>query len=404
MAAFAYRAVDAGGVARRGIIEAGSAVGARRALRERALLPIAVEAARGGAGAAAAGRRGGRVGAGALAQATRQLATLIGADVRVEEALGVVSRAMATKPMGAALIEVRGAVLDGRSLATAMGEHPHAFPEFYRASIAAGEQSGRLADVLDHLAGFVERRAATRRKLLLALLYPALVAAVSLAMITLLLAYVVPDIVKVFVARGAELPFLTRALIALSTGVRDFGWAVAVAIGVAAVAGRRWLATLDNRVALDRWFARTAPFARFSQALSAARFAGSLATLVETGVPLVEALRAAAAVVPNRFIRAGVETVGARVAEGSSLAGAMAEADVFPPMLVAIVRGGEASGRLGPALARAGIELERELDGLASALVALVEPAVLLLMGGLVLLMVLAILTPIVGLNALAGR
>jgi general secretion pathway protein F len=252
--------------------------------------------------------------------------------------------------------------------------------------------------VLRHLADFVEARHRNRQKVQLALLYPALLGLVSFGMIALLLVYVVPDIVRVFVSRGAELPFLTRALIAVSGALKSYGLAATIVLAAAAALGLRWAAVPVNRLRLDAWLSRT----RLSRQHNAARFAASLATLVQSAVPLVEALEAAAAVTPNRYVRARAMAVAERIREGASLRAAMSEAAVFPPMLVAIVSTAEASGQLAPALARAAAELERELDALSSAIVALVEPAVLLLMGGIVLLLVLAILLPIIGLNNLA--
>jgi general secretion pathway protein F len=267
--------------------------------------------------------------------------------------------------------------------------------------VAAGEASGRLPDVLNHLAEFVENRQANGQKLQLALLYPALLAAVSFGMMVLLMVYVVPDIVRVFVSRGADLPLLTRMMIAISWFLQSFGLYLLLAMAVGGLFAARWMRVPANRLRLHRMFTERRPFRRFSRQLNAARFAGSLATLVGSAVPLVEALHAAAAVTPNRWVQEKALGVAQRVREGISLRAAMQEAGVFPTMLVAIVASGESSGRLAPALGRAAHELERELDALVSTLVSLVEPLVLLVMGGLVLLMVLAILLPIINLNNL---
>jgi general secretion pathway protein F len=300
------------------------------------------------------------------------------------------------------LLDVRSAILDGRSFASALAEHPAVFPEFYRASIAAGEHSGRLPQVLEHLADFVENRHRNQQKVQLALLYPALLAVVSGALMVLLLIYVVPNIARVFVTRGAELPFLTRGLIGLSAVIQNYGWFILGLVVLFVWLARRWRKVEENRLKLDRFFATRRPFSRFSRQINAARFAGSLATLVQSDVALVDALAAAAAVTPNRYIRKRALLVGARVREGASLNGAMAEADVFPTMLIAIVASGESSGRLGRSLRKAADDLDREVEALAATLVGLVEPAVLLFMGGVVLLMVLSILLPIMSLNSLA--
>lgn len=408
MPAFSYKAVDAAGKSSKGVLEAANAGAARRALRERNLLPTSVEMTDRPVGEAKPGidlsglfRK--RIGARALSTVTRQIATLVSSDIRIEESLRLVAAQADTPAMAGLLLNVRGGIMDGRSFAQALGDHPAAFPEFYRASVAAGEQSGRLPEVLNHLAEFVEHRHRNQQKVQLALLYPALLAVVSVGMMVLLLVYVVPDIVKVFVSRGAELPFLTRALIALSAGFQSYGLVLAGVIALAVIGWRAWVKVPGNRLRFHRFLATTRPVAAFSRKHNAARFAGSLATLVQSMVPLVEALNAAAAVTPNLHVRERARAVAARVREGASLQTGMTEAAIFPSMLVAIVASGESSGRLGPALGRAAGELDRELEQAVSTLVALVEPAVLLMMGGLVLLMVLAILLPIINLNNLVG-
>lgn len=409
MPAFNFKAVDAAGKAQRGMVEATSAASARRTLRDRRLIVTSVEPSTGAAKVVgAAGFQLStllkpRVGPKALANLTRQLSTLIGSGIRIEEAVRIVAGQHAAKPEGPVLLNVRGAIMEGRSFASALSEHPKVFPAFYRASVAAGEQSGRLDDVLTHLTEFVEARERARRKVELAMIYPALLAVVSTLIIGLMLVYVVPDIVKVFVSRGAELPLLTRALIGLSDLVQNFGWLVAlVGVGLAG-ASRQWLSKPENALTMARWIATRPPTARFSRQLNAARFGGSLATLVRSGVPLVDAVAAAAAVTPNAWVRSRALLVAARVREGASLQRAMTEADCFPPMLIAVVASGESSGRLGDVLGRAATDLNSETEALVAALVALAEPAILLVMGGVVLLLVLAILLPIVNLNNLAG-
>ncbi len=411
MPAFSYQALNTAGQKQRGTIEAGNAAGARRALRERKLLPVSVVASH--APPAAAGSDAGRahlvdrlrrpgVSSRALATATRQLATLIGSDVRIDEALRLVSAQAESPALNSVLVDVRATVLEGSSFAAGLARHPRVFADFYRASIGAGENSGRLPEVLAYLANFVEARHTARQKLRLALLYPALLAAVSASMMTLMMIYVVPDIVRVFVSRGAELPLLTRALIALSNLLNNYGLILLIVIVGGVLLVRRELAKPARQAAFHRLIATRRPFARFSRQANAARFSATLATLVQSRVPLLDALTSAAAVVPNRHIRVQAEAVAARVREGETVSRAMAATDAFPSMLVAIVASGESSGKLGFALERAAAEFDREVEAQVTVLVSLVEPAVLLAMGGLVLLMVMAILMPIIGLNDLA--
>ena len=237
----------------------------------------------------------------------------------------------------------------------------------------------------------------------LALLYPAILAIVSLAVIVALLTFVVPDIVRVFTSRGAELPFLTRALIAVSDFINAWGLVMLAAI-VAAAFG---VGAILRRPAMRlRWhrFLALAPVTRtFVLKANAAQFAGTLSTLTVSQVPLTDALEAAAQTVPNLYIRVRVQAASARVREGTALSRALAEADIFPPMLIAMVASGEAGGVLGATLTRAADDQARDLNALVAALVALVEPAVLLLMGGIVMLLVLSILLPIVNLNNLVN-
>lgn len=411
MAKYAYQAVDGSGRNRRGIVEASSETSARGLVRDLGLLPTKVSpVARPGTGSAGpswpltlAALGIGRVSAKSLAAATRQLSTMISSGIRIEEAVRIVGAEHSNQPIGPILSDVASSIVEGRSLAASLERHPVTFPEFYRASIAAGEQSGKLAEVLSHLTDFVAARERTARKVQLALLYPTLLAVVSTLMIALLMIYVVPDIVKVFVSRGAALPFLTQALIAVSGGLQAFGLPGLIFAGLAGLGLSRWLKVPSVARRFAQLRLTVPPLAAFVRQLNAARFAASLATLVRSDVPLVEALKAAAAVTPNLYVRERALFVALKVREGASLRNAMTEADVFPRLLLAVVASGEQSGRLGHGLERAAADLDQETEALIAALVALVEPAVLLVMGGLVLLMVLAILMPIVNLNSLAG-
>lgn len=403
MAAFLYHAVDAEGRAKKGVIEAANATAARQSLRAQTLLPVSVEATTQKARGGGAGWRAPTLKGRALTLVTRQLATLIGSGVSIEEALGIAARQAGKPGTATLLLNVRDGVLGGSTFAEALGSYPVAFPDFYRASIAAGEKSGQLGTVMQHLAGFVERRQKNRQTVGLALLYPALLAVVSLGIIVMLLTYVVPDIVRVFTARGADLPLLTRGLIAASGFVSAYGWMMVAGLAAGALLFRQWLKPASNRLRWDRWKLRFPLTRGIVRQSNTAQFAGTLAMLVQSGVPLSEALEGAARVTPNSHIRSRIEETERRVREGSGFGDALAAADVFPPMLLAMVASGEAGRQLGPTLERTAADQQGELDALVATVVALVEPGVLLLMGGLVLLMVMSILLPIVGLNDLAG-
>lgn len=405
MAAFTFKAIDKAGKSQSGVLEAATATVARQSLRGRGLLPIEVAAVQ---QKAVDGKMPARTGlfkpvsTKALTLVTRQFATLVGSGVRVEDALDTIAQQQPPRVAGI-LLTVRGAVMEGRTLGDALGDHPQVFSEFYRASVRAGEESGRLDKVMEHLASFVENRGRNSQTVQLALLYPALLASVSLAIITLLLTYVVPDIVRVFTQHGSDLPLITRALIAVSAWVRNDGLYAVGALFVFGFGFSRWLSRPANRLRWDWLLAEGRLTSGFVRQVNAAQFAGTLATLVQSGVPLLDGLTAAAGVTPNRFIRARVVELTDKVRQGSSLRRAASEANCFPPMLVAMIASGEIGNSLGGALERAANDQHKDLDALVRTLVALVEPAILLVMGGLVMAMVLAILLPIIALNNLVG-
>jgi general secretion pathway protein F len=408
MGAYSYRAVDRAGKSQSGLLEAANAAAARQHLRAQGLLPIEVaESGQRGTGADTARapsaswfRRG--LGGRDLTLITRQLATLIGSGVRIEDALRIVAQQSPPR-VASVLLNVRASILEGRSLGQALADYPAEFSDYYRASIQAGEQSGKLEVVMRHLAAFVDNRARNAQSVQLALIYPALLATVSLGIIVMLMTYVMPDIIRVFTNRGADLPWVTRGLIAVSEAMRAHGLQAILGLVIAALVWRRWLSANSNRLRFHRFLSQNRLTAKFVTRMNSAQFSGTLATLVQSRVPLVEALAAAAAVTPNLHIRQSIEIATTRVREGASLRDALDAAEVFPPMLIAMIASGEAGGDLGETLARAAEDQQRDLDAWVRTLVALVEPMILLLMGGLVMVMVLAILLPIVSMNALAG-
>ncbi len=402
MPAFLYRAVDPAGKKFKGLLEAANETAVRAQLRKRKLLPLSVEATQQRAGAAT-GLRPHRMALKKQVLVTRQLATLAGAQVRIEDAIKIVADQMKGARDISLLLNMRSAIIDGRSFAESVEDASGSFDEYYRASVRAGESAGKLPQVLEHLAVHIEDRARNRQTLQLALIYPALLALVSLGVIVALLTFVVPDIVRVFTARGAELPALTRGLIAVSDWLQRWGL---ISAGIMAAAIVSMLAVLRQpamRLRWDRWLTRAPGIGALTLRLNAAQFSGTLATLVQSGVPLSDALAAAAGTVPNRYIRARVAQITQNVQDGAVLSKSVEAAGVFPPMLVAMIASGEAGGKLGDSLDRAARDQAASLKATVTAIVALVEPAVLLVMGGIVMLLVMSILMPIVGLNALAG-
>ena len=412
MAAFFYKAVNIKGKASQGVIEAVSAISARQILRDRELLPLSVEATKAKAKSATKSWsnvnlfKPGGLGHRQLTLFTRQLATLLSSDVRVEDALQTLAKQAHGRRGQAAqslMLNLRANIMEGQSFAAALADYPATFGSFYRASVKAGEASGTLDKVMEKLAEHIENQSANRQSVQLALIYPALLFVVSLGIIVALLTFVVPDIVRVFTARGTQLPFLTRALIGLSSFVSTYGLAILLTLSVAFVAGARALAHPPVRLRYHTFLARFPLTRSFSVRIGTAQFSGTLATLTISQVPLVDALSAAAETVDNLYIKSRVALVAEKVREGTALAASLSQAEVFPPLLIAMVASGERSGKLGESLLRAAADQSREVDAIVKSLVALVEPGVLLLMGGVVMLLVLAILMPIINLNALVG-
>ena len=400
MAAFQYLALSDDGRRHTGVVEAESARLARQQLRERNLAPVRVEPASTRDGGAPV--TWGRVGSADLALLTRQLSTLIQAALPVEEALRAVAAQSAKAQVRTTLLAVRSRILEGHGLATALGEHPRVFPAIYRSMVAAGER-GHLGVVLEQLADYTEQRQQARQKIQLALLYPLILLLVATLIVAFLLGYVVPDVIRVFVDSGQRLPLLTRGLVAVSGALSQWGpWLLPMGAIAAWLCWRR----LRQPAVRLRWNAALLKLPLFGlllRDLEAARFASTLAILVRSGVPLVEALRIACQVVGNQAIKAGLAQAEVMVREGSSLTRALEQHTPLPPMLLHMVAAGEKSGTLDAMLARAARNQETDLAARIALLVGLFEPFMLVLMGVVVLLIVLAILLPIMSLNQLVG-
>jgi general secretion pathway protein F len=402
MGAFEFSAIDAGGRVRKGVLEGDTPRQVRQRLREKGLVPLTVDGVAGGGGRGGAFRlQGGGLKPADLALVTRQLATLVRAGTVLEEALGAVAEQAEKGRVKSLLMAVRAKVLEGHSIDRALADFPVDFPELYRATMSAGEQAGHLDVVLERLADYTEFRQQLRQRILLALLYPVLLTTVAVLVIGALLAYVVPQVVEVFIHLGQELPLLTRALIGVSGFLRDYGLLlVAGTIGLA-LAGRALSRKKRVRRRLHRLLLRLPLLGRFSRSLNAARFARSLSILVASGVPLLEGLSLSSKVLGNLAMREALERAAAKVREGGSLHLALAAEGCFPPLTIHLIASGEASSALEQMLERAATTQEREVETLISAAMGLFEPALILLMGGIVLLIVLAILLPIFELNQL---
>ncbi len=404
MAAFEYVALDPRGRQQKGLIEADSPRQARQLLRDKQWSPLEVKQARARESSGTGGFSFGRgLSARDLALVTRQLATLVQAALPIEEALRAAAAQSGSQKIKSMLLAVRGRVMEGHSLAASLREYPSAFPDLYRATVAAGEHAGHLGLVLDQLADYTDQRQQSRQKIQLALLYPVILLVASLAIVVLLLGYVVPDVVKVFVNTGQELPALTTGLIAVSEVVQRWGWLIMLGIVALAIGMRQALRDPSIKLRWHSFILRLPLVGRLVRATNTARFASTLAILTRSGVPLVDALGIAAAVIGNLRIRERVVEAAQRVREGGSLTRALEATGEFPPMMLHMIAAGEKSGELDQMLARTARNQENDLAAQISLLVGLFEPFMLVFMGAVVLVIVLAILLPILSLNQLVG-
>jgi len=405
MGAFDYVAVDATGRERKGVLEGDTARQVRQLLREQGLLPVAVneveEKERGGP------RRPLRLGfqrglsAGDLALVTRQLATLVKSGLPLEEALLACSQQTDKPRVRSVILGVRSKVTEGHTLADGLSDFPGSFPEIYRATVAASEQSGHLDAVLERLADYTDNREQLRSRTLTAMLYPVLLFVVCVAIVFFLLVSVVPKVVEVFRSSEAELPLLTQMLIAGSDFMRDYGLWLIVGLVAAGFIFSRWLRVESNRRRWHRTLLRVPLVGKVVRGSNTARFARTLSTLTASTVPVLEALRISSEVVTNLPMKAAVEDAAVRVREGAPIGRSLSVSRLFPPMMIHLISSGESSGELDTMLERAAIHQERELDSILQAVVGLLGPIMILVMGGLVLVIVLAMLMPIFELNQL---
>ncbi|BCL75631.1 type II secretion system protein GspF [Jeongeupia sp. HS-3] len=397
MSTFRYRAVGADGKEVRGAVEADGARQARLSLRERGLWVS--ELVEGSTSAKA--RRHRSLGTARLALLTRQLSTLLDAGLTLDEALVVLGEQSEGEREKELVAAIRSEILAGVSLSQALASHPGAFPELYRTIVAAGEESGKAAAVMQRLADYLESRAALASKVMLAFIYPLVVMVVSVLVIVGLLTWVVPQMVTVFQSAKQTLPFLTRALLWTSAVVRDWGLVLLIALAGAGFAAWRALQQPAIRRAFHRWKLRLPLFGRFERAGNTARLASTLAILVSSGVPLLRAMNAAAGVLANLPLRDAVLTAAAQVREGMTLSRALAESRLFPPVLIHLIGSGEATGRLEHMLDKAAQQQSQELENRVATFTSLLGPIMVLIMGGVVLLIVLAILMPVFEMNQL---
>ncbi|KQR79756.1 type II secretion system protein GspF [Burkholderia sp. Leaf177] len=403
MPAFRFEAIDQAGKSQTGVLDADSARSARSQLRTQGLTPLVVEAA----GSRTRGERKQRLSLGKrLSQReqailTRQLASLLIAGLPLGETLSVLTEQSERDYIRELMAAIRAEVLGGHSFANALAEHPRDFPEIYRALVAAGEHTGKLGLVLSRLADYIEQRNALKQKIVLAFTYPAIVTLIAFGIVTFLLSYVVPQVVNVFASTKQSLPFLTIAMMALSGFVRNYWWAMLIGVALVSWFIKSLLARPGPRMAFDRWLLTAPLLGKLVRGYNTVRFASTLAILTAAGVPILRALQAAGETLSNRAMSENVEDAIIRVREGTSLSRALGNTKTFPPVLVHLIRSGEATGDVTTMLDRASEGEARELERRTMFLTSLLEPLLILAMGGVVLVIVLAVMLPIIELNNL---
>ena len=408
MAAFKYKALDTSGKVVKGVLEGDSERQIRAQLRTKSLRPIEVASAgRRAANSASAesGVRRGlfapRLSASELALITRQMATLVASALPLDECLQAAAEQTRKASTKALLLQVRSKVAEGHTLAHAMARFPQTFGDMYRAMVNTGEQAGQLGPVLEQLADYTENRQHTAQKLQMALIYPFVLIGVAIAVVTALMIFVVPEMVGIFAQTKTDLPPLTVALIATSDFLTNHGWILGLAMVTLVVIIHRLLKNPTYKKMSDASLLRIPGIRRVLIGMDTARFSSTLSILMASGVPLLDALRIAGAVMNNLVLRAASKEVAAKVQEGSSLNRALSQEAFFPPMMVHMVASGETSGELETMLERSASNQERELEATLGTVMGLFEPIMVVFMGGLVLTIVMAILLPIFDLNTM---
>jgi general secretion pathway protein F len=402
MAAFQYEAINSDGRTTRGVVEADGLRQARTRIREMGLVLVKVdsvnqESMHTGSGQRWRLRRG--ISSAQLSMITRQLATLLEAGLPLEQSLSALIEQSEDESVHRILAGVRSELLSGHTLAQAMGQYGSVFPDIYRALIKAGEASGELGHVMMRLADYTESRQVLRQKVVLAFVYPAIVTLVAILVVFGLLIYVVPQVVSVFQQSHQTLPFLTRMLIGLSSALQAAWYFLLLVL----VGGFFLVRSLLKRKEIRyQWHLRILNMpmvGKLVRGLNTARMASTLAILAGSGVPLLISLQAAAGVVSNLPMRQALEEASKKVREGVTLSRALAASRMFPPILVHLISSGESSGKLDAMLDRAASQQEQEISNYTSVLTSLLEPVLILIMGGVVLTIVLAILMPIIDMN-----
>ena len=400
MAAFEYTALNQKGRQQRGVLEADSARHARQLLREKDLLPTKVESS----GAEPSSKGGVFSFTSGLSSFERvlfirQLATLVGSSMPIEEALKAVAEQTEKQRVATLIMAVRSKVLEGYTLAASLREQPKSFNALFCSTVAAGEQSGYLSKVLENLADYIERQYEATSSVKSALFYPATVLLLAFFIVGALMVYVVPDMVNVIIDSGQQLPWFTLVLIDLSDFLSAFWWLLLAALGALIVFARWLLSRPGPKLIWDRFKFRIPLVSRVTRNSNAASYTNTLSILTRSGVPLVDAMAIAGDVVGNTWLKQGLMKATQTVSEGVALKTSLDEIGQFPPMVLHMIAAGEQSGELDEMLGRVAVFQQREVERVLGAVLKLIEPAMLLVMGGIVLFIVMAVMLPMLSMN-----
>ncbi len=401
MQAFEYVALDKSGQPHRGTVQADTDRQVRQLLREQQLLPVEIRRLTGDMTDSGHKTRKTGLKRGELPLLIRQLSTLVAAGLPLEQAISTTIEQSEQKNTRKILMELRSRLLEGHSLARAMRQFPRAFDELTVTTIEAGEESGHLPEVLDRLAAYLEEREDRGKQSLMALMYPLILVITAIAVVSGLMVYIVPKVIQIFERSHAQLPAITRALLALTDWLSRYGWLLFSLIAVALLAFSVALQNNDMRLKWHALLLRIPLVGPLIRTAQAARFTRTLGILTKSSVPIVPALSLSAQVVNNLAIRQAVDQAAARVREGSSLNRAVRESGQFPPLTVRLIHSGEQSGTLSDMLERAASAQERDVSHRLNTLVSVMQPVAILIVGVLILLIVLAMLLPIFQINTL---
>ena len=399
MGAYHYQALNKSGTTNKGVIEADSERHARQLLREQGMVPTQVRAL----AKQQKLRHKDKLSAQDLSLLTRQLATLLAAGIPVEESLRGVSEQTEKDKVRGLIIGVRSKVLEGYALAQAMGEFPNAFPELYRATVGAGEQTGRLDLVLEKLADYTENQQSTRQKIQQALIYPSLMIIVSIAIISFLLAFVVPKIIEVFTGSGQELPEMTKVLISLSDFIKSYGLITLLLIVALLAVFKRSLANINIRTAWHKILLKLPITSYLVRSVNVARYIHTFGILFSAGVSVLETMRVSASLITNLVMRNAFDLATIRVREGGSISQSLKDTGYLSPMATHLIASGEKSGQIATMMEKAASHLDNEVKRLIDTALTLLEPLVILFMGAVVLFIVLATLLPVFSMEQLVS-